>query len=184
MNLEVGGQEIFGGALLLDTPVHEDRRGVLIESYRESDFDLAFVQGNISVSRCNVVRGLHYQVTQPQGKLVRTVHGATFNVIVDLREGAPTFGRAFSTIFESPERGLWIPPGFANGFAALADRTMVVYEATDYYCKEGERSLFAFDPELQIPWPRDIVENAILSERDAAAPCLNKAEFVPMSAWA
>ena len=184
MSFTADRNDIFGGAFLLDTSVHEDHRGVFLESYREDDLGLTFVQGNISVSRRNVVRGLHYQVRHPQGKFMRTVHGATFNVIVDLRDGSWSFGRAFATTLDTPTRGLSVPPGFANGFATLADDTVIVYEASSYYRSGDDRALFAFDPALSVPWPDGLPDRAIMSEKDRGAPRLDEAERVPGSEWA
>lgn len=175
--------EIFGGAFILETSAHVDHRGVFLESYRENELGMTFVQGNISASRGRVVRGLHYQVRQPQGKLMRTVHGATFNVIVDLRDGSPSFGRAFGTTLGNAKLGLWVPPGFANGFAALADDTIVVYETSSYHQRDADRTLFAFDPALSVTWPDGLTHSAIMSEKDRAAPGLSDAERVPCREW-
>lgn len=175
--------DLFGGAFLLDCQEFRDHRGTFLESYREQDFALPFVQGNISVSRRNVVRGLHYQVSDPQGKFMRTAAGATRNLIVDMRFGSPTLGKAFSTMLDRPSLALWVPPGFANGFASFSDAAVVIYEATSYYRSEDDRSLFAFDPAFADEWPPGLKSDAIMSEKDRSAPWLQDAELVPQHQW-
>jgi len=174
---------IFGGAFLVESTRFGDDRGAFIEAYRESEFGMTFVQGNVSVSRKSVVRGLHYQVKHPQGKLMRTLHGRTFNAIVDMRSASPTLGKVFTTTLDRPELGLWVPPGFANSLAALQDQTVTSYHVTTYYEPRYDRALFAFDPALNIPWPTGLESSAIMSDKDRAAPRFSEAERVPPEEW-
>jgi dTDP-4-dehydrorhamnose 3,5-epimerase len=133
-----------------------------------------FVQDNQSHSRSNVLRGLHYQVSMPQGKLVRVVAGEVFDVAVDIRRGSPTFGKWVSTVLSAANRRmLWIPAGFAHGFLALSDADYL-YKATAYYAPEHERTIAWNDPDLAIDWP---CTAPILSARDNAAPRLRDAEL-------
>ncbi len=163
----------------------EDHRGGFIEAYRELDLsDLIgvthFVQGNVSVSHARVVRGLHYQVAKPQGKFMRTVAGQTVNVAVDVRLDSPTFGRVIRTTLLNPWEAFWVPPGFANGFCALQDNTVVAYECSTYYQSGFDRALNPLDPSLDIDWgftPQQL----ILSEKDKVAPWLMAIDLVPQS---
>jgi len=162
--------------LLLEPRVFEDTRGAFFESFNARTFaeligrDLRFVQDNQSVSRRGVVRGLHYQVAPaPQGKLVRVLAGAIFDVAVDIRRSSPTFGQHVGEILSAENRRqLWIPEGFAHGFAALRDGTEVLYKTTDFYHRAAERAIRWDDPDLAIAWPTDFTP--ILSDKDAAAP--------------
>jgi dTDP-4-dehydrorhamnose 3,5-epimerase len=163
----------LGGVLVFEPAVHGDSRGFFFESYREDEFrraagtDRPFVQDNHSRSVRHVLRGLHYQVRQPQGKLVRVVLGEIYDVVVDLRRRSPTFGR-WSGISLSAEnkRILWIPEGFAHGFLVTSDVAETVYKATDYYAPQHERSLLWNDPALAIAWP--LTAAPALSAKDAA----------------
>lgn len=158
---------------LFDPLVFEDNRGFFFESFTQRVFDDAvgghviFVQDNHSVSKKGVLRGMHFQRSPfAQGKLVRVIHGAAYDVAVDLRDGSPTYGKWVAEVLTaSNRRQLWIPEGFAHGFLALEDQTEVLYKATSYYSREHEDAISwkAFD----IPWPA--VATPILSERDAAA---------------
>jgi dTDP-4-dehydrorhamnose 3,5-epimerase len=148
--------------LLLEPRVFSDDRGYFFESYNARDFreatglDVAFVQDNHSMSVRGVLRGLHYQIRHPQGKLMRTVSGSVFDVAVDLRTSSPTFGRwAGAVLSAENRRQLWIPPGFAHGFLALSDTAEVLYKTTDYWYPEYERTLSWKDPALGITWPID-----------------------------
>ena len=146
------------GVLVLEPKVFGDTRGFFLESYNERVFAeigiLAhFVQDNHSLSSRNVVRGLHYQVRQVQGKLVRVIAGEILDVVVDLRRSSPTFARWSSVqLSDENKHMLWIPPGFAHGFRVVSDNAHVLYKATDYYCPEAERTLAWNDPELKIDW--------------------------------
>jgi dTDP-4-dehydrorhamnose 3,5-epimerase len=148
--------------LLLEPKVYSDDRGYFFESYKASDFQAAtglqadFVQDNHSLSTKGVLRGLHYQIRHPQGKLLRVVHGSVFDVAVDLRKSSPSFGRWVGAMLSAENRRqLWIPPGFAHGFLALSDNAEVVYKITDTWYPEHERTLLWNDPALAIAWPLD-----------------------------
>jgi dTDP-4-dehydrorhamnose 3,5-epimerase len=158
------------GILLLEPRVFGDDRGFFLESYNQRTFtDLGitgtFVQDNHSFSEKNVVRGLHYQIQQPQGKLVRAIAGEILDVALDLRRSSPTFGKweAFTLSGEN-KLMLWIPPGFAHGFRVVSASTHVVYKTTDFYAPEHERTIAWNDPGLRIDWKLD--GEPIVSEKD------------------
>ncbi len=158
--------------LILEPKLFGDARGFFLESYNQRSFQEAtglnvpFVQDNHSRSRKGVLRGLHYQVQQPQGKLVRVVRGAVFDVAVDIRVGSPTFGRWVGVeLSEDNHRQLWIPPGLAHGFVVLTEVADFLYKTTDYYAPAHERSLMWNDPEVGIAWP-DLGEPPLLSAKD------------------
>lgn len=144
---------------LLEAQVFGDERGFFMETFRDQWFrehvcDCGFVQENHSKSAIGVLRGLHYQLEKPQGKLVRVVAGSVFDVAVDLRRSSPTFGRwAGAVLSAENKRQLWIPEGFAHGFYVLEDNTEFVYKCTDYYHPQSEHSLLWNDPALGIDWP-------------------------------
>jgi dTDP-4-dehydrorhamnose 3,5-epimerase len=170
--------------LILEPKVFGDERGFFLESYNKRTFreatglDVEFVQDNHSSSKRNVLRGLHYQVRQPQGKLVRVIAGEVFDVAVDLRRSSATFGKAVSTHLDADsKRMVWIPRGFAHGFLVLSQRAEVFYKATDFYVPEHDRSLLWSDPALGIRWPLE--GQPILSAKDVAAPPLARAELYP-----
>jgi dTDP-4-dehydrorhamnose 3,5-epimerase len=166
---------------IVEPRVHGDDRGFFYESWNarafgEAGINAAFVQDNHSRSAKGVLRGLHYQLEQAQGKLVRVVRGAVFDVAVDLRRSSPSFGRwAGVELSEANKRMLWVPPGFAHGFLALEDGTEFLYKCTDFYAAEHERSLLWSDPAIGINWPLDGIDPA-LSAKDAAALPLAQAE--------
>jgi dTDP-4-dehydrorhamnose 3,5-epimerase len=148
--------------LMLEPKVFGDDRGYFFESYNARNFQeatglqVAFVQDNHSMSTKGVLRGLHYQIQHPQGKLLRVVAGSVFDVAVDLRKSSPTFGRWVGAMLSAENRRqLWIPPGFAHGFLALSDTAEVLYKITDYWFPEHERTLLWKDPTLGIAWPVD-----------------------------
>lgn len=167
--------------LLLEPRVFDDNRGAFFESFNTRTFaefagrDIAFVQDNQSVSRRGVVRGLHYQVAPaPQGKLVRVLAGAIFDVAVDIRRSSPSFGKwVGETLSAENRRQLWIPEGFAHGFVALREGSEVLYKTTDFYHRAAERAIRWDDPELAIAWPADVTP--ILSDKDAEAPAFRDA---------
>lgn len=168
--------------LLVQPRVFGDDRGFFMETWNQRVFDeavgteVAFVQDNHSRSVGTVLRGLHYQLNPPQGKLVRVTAGAIFDVAVDLRRGSQTFGRWVSTVLSDENKSqLWIPPGFGHGFVVLSDRADVVYKATAYYDPPSDRSIRWDDPDIGIEWPLDGVE-PIVSEKDNAAPTMADAE--------
>jgi dTDP-4-dehydrorhamnose 3,5-epimerase len=168
--------------VLLEPAVHGDERGAFFESYNAHAFAAAtgletrFVQDNQSVSRRGVLRGLHYQLAPaPQGKLVRVLAGAVFDVAVDLRRSSPGFGRWVAEILSAENRRqLWIPEGFAHGFLALREGTEVLYKTTGFYHRDAERAIRWDDPDLAIAWPAEVAP--ILSGKDAAAPAFAAAE--------
>jgi dTDP-4-dehydrorhamnose 3,5-epimerase len=169
------------GVLLLEPRVFGDARGVFFESYNRRAFhkatgvDVEFVQDNHSRSGKNVLRGLHYQVRQAQGKLVRVIAGEVWDVAVDLRKSASTFGRwtGFTLSAES-RRMAWIPPGFAHGFLVVSDSAEVLYKATDYYAPEHERTLLWSDAALGIKWP--LAGQPVLADKDRRGTPLAGAE--------
>lgn len=168
--------------LLLEPQVFGDERGFFLESYNKRAFrdatglDAQFVQDNHSRSRRGVVRGLHYQIRQAQGKLIRVIAGRIFDVAVDLRRSSASFGKWVGMeLGADPARMLWIPPGFAHGFAVLSDEADILYKATDYYAPQHERTLRWNDPQLGIRWPLE--GDPILSAKDAAAQGLAGAEL-------
>lgn len=146
--------------LILEPRVFGDARGFFFESFNQKVFkeatglDVNFVQDNHSRSTKGVLRGLHYQIEQPQGKLVRVVRGSVFDVAVDLRKSSPTFGQwVGAELSEENNRQMWVPPGFAHGFLTLSDSADFLYKATDYYAPEFERCVAWDDPVLAIAWP-------------------------------
>src|SRR3984885_1759461 len=168
------------GVVLLEPCVFTDERGFFLESYNERAFvELGigekFVQDNHSSSQRNVLRGLHYQIKQPQGKLVRAVEGEILDVAVDVRRSSPTFG-AWEAVHLSGEnkRMLWIPPGFAHGFRVISEKAQVLYKASDYYAPEHERTLAWRDPELKIDW--EVEGEPIVSAKDQRGIALRDAE--------
>lgn len=167
--------------LIIEPQVFGDERGFFLESYNEKAFqDKAgisehFVQDNHSRSAKNVLRGLHYQIQQPQGKLVRVVVGAVLDVAVDLRKSSKTFGQWIGIhLTAENKKQLWIPPGFAHGFVVLSDYAEFLYKTTDYYAPQHERCILWNDPDLGIDW--QITEEPILSAKDGAGKLLRDAE--------
>lgn len=166
--------------MILEPVIHGDHRGFFLETYRREVFaaaglDLDFVQDNHSKSARGVLRGLHYQLQQPQGKLVRVVQGEVFDVAVDLRRSSPTFGQWVGELLsEDNKRAMWVPPGFAHGFVVISETAEVTYKCTTYYAPQHERSLLWNDPALGIDWPP--LGDVQLSDKDRLAPVLAKAE--------
>lgn len=175
-------ESALGGVLLFEPTVHGDNRGFFFESYREDLFRQAagatrpFVQDNHSRSARHVLRGLHYQIHQPQAKLMRVVVGEVFDIVVDLRRHSPTFGRWMGTTLSAEnKRMLWIPEGFAHGFLVTSDAAETVYKATAYYAPEHERSLLWNDPDVGIEWP--LTAPPMLSAKDLAGRSLADADL-------
>ncbi|KTT24563.1 dTDP-4-dehydrorhamnose 3,5-epimerase [Pseudacidovorax intermedius] len=169
------------GVLILEPKVFGDERGFFMESFNQRVFDEAvgrhveFVQDNHSRSSKGVLRGLHYQLQQPQGKLVRVTRGAVFDVAVDIRKSSPTFGQWVGVeLNESNHRQLWIPAGFAHGFVVTSDSADFLYKASDYYAPAHERSILWNDPEIGIAWP-DFGGEPKVSAKDAVAVRLSDA---------
>jgi dTDP-4-dehydrorhamnose 3,5-epimerase len=171
--------------ILIRPDVFRDARGYLFESWQEQKFCAAglsarFVQDNQSHSTQHTLRGLHYQVVRPQGKLVRVVRGSVYDVSVDIRRSSPTFGRWVGvTLSEENNCMLWIPPGFAHGFLVLSTQADVLYRCTEFWAPAYDRSLRWCDPELNIAWPLPNGKGPLLSAKDAAAPLLRDAECLP-----
>ena len=149
----------LAGVVLLTPDVYRDNRGAFLETWNlramsDAGLPSTWVQDNFSISKKNVLRGLHYQVTQPQGKLVRVTHGAVLDVAVDLRRSSPTFGKHAAVELDGESgRMLWIPAGFGHGFLVLSDVAGFAYKVTDYYSPAGERTILWNDADLAIPWP-------------------------------
>ncbi len=169
------------GVLLLTPKIYRDDRGAFMETwnrqlYAEAGLPSEWVQDNFSISSKNVLRGIHYQVIQPQGKLVRVAYGAVLDVAVDLRRGSANFAKhvAVELTGENGEM-LWIPPGFGHAFLVLSDAAGFAYKVTDYYSPAGERTIVWNDPDLAIPWPIR-ADSAILSGKDRAGAPLREAE--------
>ncbi len=170
--------------LILEPTVFGDARGFFFESYNQRRFaeltgvTASFVQDNHSRSARGVLRGLHYQIRQPQGKLVRVLAGEVFDVCVDLRRSSPSFGQSVCvTLSADNHRQLWVPPGFAHGFLVTSASADMAYKATDYYAPEHERSLLWSDPALAIPWPLHAAP--LLSAKDQAGTPFAQAEVYP-----
>ena len=168
--------------LLIELNVFSDERGFFSESWnkrrlRDAGFEADFLQDNYSRSVAGTLRGLHYQISKPQGKLVRVVRGAVFDVAVDLRRNSPHYGRwvGFELSEENP-RLLWIPPGFAHGFYALAAESDIAYKCTDYYDPQGERTIIWDDPDLAIRWPVAAGTELLVSEKDRRGTSFAEAE--------
>lgn len=167
--------------LLLEPRVFGDARGFFMESFNARVFREAagvtagFVQDNHSQSRRGVLRGIHYQVAQPQGKLVRVVTGAVLDVAVDLRRSSPRFGQSVAVELTADNRcQLWIPPGFGHAFIALSEVADFLYKTTEYWIAQHDRAIRWDDPQLAIAWPAGLLP--IVSDKDAAAPLLRDAE--------
>jgi len=171
--------------ILISPKVFADERGFLLESWQERKFSAAgigarFVQDNHSRSHHHVLRGLHYQIHQPQGKLVRVVRGVVFDVAVDVRRSSPNFGRWVGvTLSEANHSMLWVPPGFAHGFLVLSDCADVLYRCTDFYAPDHERAIVWSDPDLGVQWPLPSGAEPHLSAKDAGAARLRDAEHFP-----
>ena len=170
--------------LILEPKVFGDERGFFFESYNErlwrdlTGVDLHFVQHNHSRSSCGVLRGLHYQILQPQGKLVRAVVGEVFDVVVDIRRSSPTFGQWFGALLSAEnKRQMWVPPGFAHGFCVTSDVAEFLYLATDYYAPEHERCIVWNDPDLDIRWP--LASEFNVSAKDREGRLIKDADLFP-----
>lgn len=163
----------LNGCVIIEPRVFGDERGFFLETFQavryeqEAGIDLPFVQDNHSRSARGVLRGLHFQKTKPQGKLVRVVRGEVYDVAVDIRKGSATFGEWEGVILsEDNKKQFWVPPGFAHGFVVLSDTADFEYKCTDYYDPSDEGSILWSDPDLNIPWP---IANPVLSSKDESA---------------
>jgi dTDP-4-dehydrorhamnose 3,5-epimerase len=171
--------------VLIEPRLFGDQRGFFMETYQQKIFaehgiTAQFVQDNHSGSRRGTLRGLHYQIQQAQGKLVRAVAGEIFDVAVDLRRSSPTFGQWVGEILSAEnKRQLWIPPGFAHGFYVLSDWAEVVYKATDFYAPQWDRTLLWNDPQVGIDWPLMDGADLLISDKDRAGLTLAQAETYP-----
>ncbi|HEY45907.1 MAG: dTDP-4-dehydrorhamnose 3,5-epimerase [Anaerolineae bacterium SM23_ 63] len=169
--------------VLIHPRVFEDPRGFFMETFQERDFEELglpekFVQDNHSGSRQGILRGLHYQIRQVQGKLVRAVIGEIFDVVVDIRRSSPTFGQWVGITLSGENRHqLWIPPGFAHGFYVLSEWAEVIYKVTDYHAPEWEKILLWNDPAIGIQWPLIDGKPPLLSDKDAQGEPLSEAEI-------
>lgn len=178
-------QTSLSGLLLIEPRVFSDERGFFFESFNASAFReatglaLDFVQDNHSHSRHGVLRGLHYQIEQPQGKLVRAVTGEVFDAVVDLRRGSPTFGKWEGVVLSAQnKRMLWVPPGFAHGYLVLSEFADFLYKTTDYYAPQHERCVLWNDPAIGVQWPLD-GRQPTLSAKDLLGVPLADAQVYP-----
>lgn len=171
--------------VLIRPKVFGDARGFFLESWERRKFaaagiDVTFVQDNHSHSTRHSLRGLHYQIQQPQGKLVRVTHGSVFDVAVDIRRASPTFGRWVGvTLTAENHQMLWVPPGFAHGYLVLSDAADFLYKVTDFWAPEHERAIRWDDPALGIRWPLPTGTQPLLSTKDGAASAFAAAEVYP-----
>lgn len=174
----------LSGVLLITTAVHRDNRGAFMETWNlramaEAGLPSTWRQDNFSLSSKNVLRGIHYQVTEPQGKLVRVTHGSVLDVVVDLRRSSPTFGKHLAVELDGDSgRMLWMPVGFGHGFLVLSKVAGFAYKVTDYYSPSGERTILWNDADLAIPWPIGD-DQAIVSEKDSRGVALRDAQVFP-----
>ena len=171
--------------VLIRPKVFGDARGFFMESWERRKFaaaglDREFVQDNHSRSGRHILRGLHYQILKPQGKLVRVTSGTVFDVAVDIRRASPTFGRWVGVTLSAENRHmLWVPPGFAHGYLVLSDSADFLYKVTDFWAPEHERAIRWDDPTVGVRWPLPAGAQPVLSGKDAAAPLLGDAEVYP-----
>ena len=175
----------LAGVLQISPDIYSDDRGYFMETwqarrYQEAGIDEEFVQDNFSYSSHGTLRGLHYQIEQAQGKLVRVVLGEVFDVAVDIRRSSPNFGRSVGVRLSAENKQqLWVPPGFAHGFLVLSEFAAFEYKCSAYYASHAERSIRWDDPEIAIDWPLAPGQQPLLSNKDAAAPLLKDAEIYP-----
>jgi len=169
--------------VLIEPVVHEDERGYFVETYRQDELEnflghrVHFAQDNESKSRYGVLRGLHYQIKHPQGKMVRVISGKVFDVAVDIRKYSPDFGKWTGAVLSAENKDMfWVPPGFAHGFYVMTENAEFVYKCTDYYAPEHERTILWNDGKIGIDWPLVNGENPVLSLKDKAGFLLEDAE--------
>lgn len=168
---------------IIQPRVFGDNRGFFMETFRDNEFrekvaNITFVQDNHSRSVKGVLRGLHYQIQKPQGKLVRVIAGEVFDVVVDIRQHSPDFGKWVGAVLSAENKKmLWVPPGFAHGFYVLSDSAEFVYKCSDYYAPEYERAILWNDPDIGIEWPLPGSASPLLSSKDMAGVLLKHAEM-------
>lgn len=168
--------------LIINSPIYKDERGYFLESFNKEDFcsstnlNIEFVQDNCSYSKMGVLRGLHFQEPRPQGKLIRVISGAIYDVAVDIRKDSDNFGKWFGIeLSSSNNTQLWVPEGFAHGFQVVSNDALVLYKTTDYWNPKYEQSILWDDPTLNIQWPSK--ENFVVNKKDAAAKKFNEIQF-------
>jgi dTDP-4-dehydrorhamnose 3,5-epimerase len=175
----------LAGVIRIEPAVHRDDRGFFMETWQAREFsaagiDVEFVQDNFSHSLQGALRGLHYQIEQAQGKLVRVVQGEVFDVVVDLRKSSPQYGQWVGDVLSAENKHqLWVPPGFGHGFLVLSETAEFEYKCSSYYAPEFDRSIRWDDPDIGIEWPLVGGEPPTLSSRDAGAPFFKDAETYP-----
>ena len=168
--------------IVIDPVVFEDQRGFFMETwqaqkFKEAGIDANFVQDSQSRSTQGTVRGLHYQIEQAQGKLIRVIQGEAFDVLVDLRKSSPTFGQwVGETLSAGNRKIIWVPPGFAHGFQVLSDSADFEYRCTDFYAPEHERTIRWDDPDIGVDWPLQEGQKPMMSDKDLAGVALKDAE--------
>lgn len=168
---------------ILEPRIFGDDRGFFLETYRDDWFreniaDVSFVQDNHSKSTQGILRGMHYQLKQAQGKLVRVISGEVYDVVIDMRKNSPSFGQSFGTLLSAEnKRQMWIPAGFAHGFYVTSDSAEFVYKCTEYYAPEYEESVLWNDPALAIEWPIPAGAKPLLSAKDEAGKLFKNAEY-------
>ena len=171
------------GMFIVEPTVFEDNRGFFMETFNERDFkdagyDLKFVQDNQSKSTKGVLRGLHFQIKFPQGKLVRVTKGKVFDVGVDLRSDSETYGKWFGAVLsDENKRQLYIPPKFAHGFVVLSDEAEFLYKCTEFYHGEDEGGIIWNDEDIGVEWPLDDIDEVILSEKDKLWPTFKESQI-------
>lgn len=170
------------GIKIIKPSVFEDQRGFFFESYNRKDYkkilgkNISFVQDNQSKSKKNVLRGLHFQIKKPQGKLIRVLKGKILDVVVDLRKDSKSFSNSYSIFLtEESKEQLWVPPGFAHGFLVMSEYAEVSYKTTDYWYPEYEKTLVWNDPSVSVDWP---INNPLLSEKDSNGLSLSELESI------
>ncbi len=168
--------------LLIKPRLFGDERGFFMETwnrkrFEEAGIDAGFVQDNHSLSRRGILRGIHYQIKQPQGKLVRVIAGSVYDVAVDIRRSSPTFGKWVARVLSAENREmLWVPPGFAHGFYVISEYAEFLYKVTDYWAPEYERCIMWNDPDLAIDWPVPVGSEPVLSQKDSQGVLFRHAE--------
>lgn len=173
----------ISGLLIVEPTIFSDGRGYFIETYRKNEFEklginVDFVQDNQSKSKKGTLRGLHFQVKHPQAKLAQVLSGKVYDVAVDVRKSSPTFGKSFGLVLDDvAKRQFFIPTGFAHGFVTLSDEAVFVYKCSDYYYPDDEGGVRWNDPDITIDWPKESLDDVILSDKDKKLPLLRDLPF-------